>query len=137
MKIVICGSMTAAKEMVEIESKLKSFGHDAVLPYDVHGYATYETQEQMHSEATKNKVEHDLIRDYYNKIADSDAILVVNIERKNIPGYIGGNSFLEMGFAHVLNKKIYLLNEIPDMPYKDELLAMTPIIINNNYSIIK
>ncbi len=137
MKIVICGSMTASKEMVEVESKLNSIGHEVILPYDIRGYASYETQEQMHSEATKNKVEHDLIRDYFKKIENSDAIFVVNVERKNIKGYIGGNSFLEMGFAHVLNKKIYLLNEIPDMPYKDELLAMTPVIINNDYSLVK
>jgi|GEM_PF-5301338 len=29
-----------------------------------------------------------------------------------------------MGFAHVLNKRIYLLNEIPDLSFKDELIAI-------------
>lgn len=32
MKIVICGSMTASKEMVEAEKKLIKAGHVVVLP---------------------------------------------------------------------------------------------------------
>ena len=34
-----------------------------------------------------------------------------------------------MGFAHVLNKKIYLLNNIPEMSYSDEIRAMQPIVL--------
>jgi predicted RNA-binding protein with PUA domain len=49
-----------------------------------------------------------------------------------VVGYIGGNSFLEVGFAHVLNKKIFLFNEIPDCLFKDELIAMQPIILGED-----
>ncbi len=42
-----------------------------------------------------------------------------------------------MAFAHVLGKKIFLLNSIPKMSYSDEIEAMKPIIINNNLEIIK
>jgi hypothetical protein len=42
-----------------------------------------------------------------------------------------------MGFAHVLDQKIYLLNPIPDMPYyRTEIEAMKPIVINGNFSLI-
>jgi predicted RNA-binding protein with PUA domain len=61
-----------------------------------------------------------------------DAILILNLEKNNIKGYIGGNTFLEMGFAHVLNKKIFLLNEIPEMGYKDEIVAMKPVILEGD-----
>jgi len=47
-------------------------------------------------------------RRYYEIIKECDAILVLNLEKNKIKNYIGGNTFLEMGFAHVLNKKIYL-----------------------------
>jgi len=60
-------------------------------------------------------------------------VLVANVERKGVKGYIGGNSFLEMGFAFVLNKPIYLLHEIPDINYKDEIEAMIPIILNGDF----
>jgi len=132
MKIVICGSMTASKEMVEVEKKLQKMGHAVVLPEFTHEYASMETTDRMHTESAKNKVEYDLIRGYFEEIKNCDAILVVNIDRKGIKGYIGGNSFLEMGFAYVLNKKIYLLNPLPEMIYTDEISAMDPIVLNGD-----
>lgn len=55
----------------------------------------------------------------------------------DVVGYIGGNSFLEMGFAHVLNKEIFLLNKIPESLFKDELVAMQPVILGGDLSKIK
>ena len=47
--------------------------------------------------------------------------------------YIGGNTFLELGFAYVLNKKIFLYNPIPDIHFFDtEIKAMKPTIINGD-----
>lgn len=134
MKIIICGSMSASKEMVSFENKLITLGHSVILPEFTHEYAQMDTIDKMHTESAKNKVDYDLIRGYFDKIKEGDAILVLNIERKGIEGYIGGNSFLEMGFAHILNKPIYLLNKIPDMGYKDELQAMNPIVLNGDLS---
>lgn len=128
--------MTAAKEMVAVETKLQALGHEVVLPHFTHEYATMQLEQETHSESVKNKLEHDLIRKYYDLIKDGDAILVLNADKKNIPGYIGGNSFLEMGFAHILQKPTYLLNDIPDMIYTDEIKAMNPIIINGDLSLI-
>ena len=42
-----------------------------------------------------------------------------------------------MAFAHILSKKIFLLNPIPDMIYTDEIKAMQPIIVNNDLNRIK
>ncbi len=41
-----------------------------------------------------------------------------------------------MGFAHVLDRKIFLLNDIPDISYTDEIRAMKPIILNGDISLI-
>lgn len=137
MKIVICGSMTTSKEMVEVEKKLQELGHEAVLPEFTHKYAAMDVIDKMHTESARNKVEHDLIRGYFEEIKNCDAIMVTNIERKGIKGYIGGNAFLEMGFAFVSNKPIYLLHEIPDVGYRDEIEAMKPVVINGNLELIK
>lgn len=134
MKIIICGSMSASKEMADVENKLVTLGHTVVLPEFTHEYAQMDTIDEMHTESAKNKIEYDLIRQYFNKIKEGDAILLVNIERKGIEGYIGGNSFLEMGFAHILNKPIYLLYPIPEMGYRDEIEAMNPILLNGDMS---
>ncbi len=39
---------------------------------------------------------------------------------------------MEMGFAYGLDKKIFLLNPVPDMPYKEEILAMQPTVLNGD-----
>lgn len=37
---------------------------------------------------------------------------------------------MEIGFAHVNDKKIFLLNPIPeDVPYADEIKAMADVVI--------
>jgi len=134
MKIVICGSMKLSKRMIEVRDELVKFGHEIILPRHTKEYAEMNTADHIHNESVKNKVNNDLIRDYYNEIAQNDAILVVNDDLNEVAGYIGGNSFLEMGFAHVLNKKIYLLNNIPECSYKDELVAMQLVILNGDFS---
>lgn len=126
--------MVFAKRMVEIENQLLGIGHEVVLPHFTHEYAERGTDDHIGDESAKNKIEHDLIRAYFEVIKNGDAVLIVNEDRKGIKNYIGGNSFLEMSFGHVLNKSIYLLNPIPEVSYIDEIVAMVPIILNNDLS---
>lgn len=140
MKIVICGSIGATPKMKEIEEKLAKRGHKIELPYMTQKIISGEiTMEEFNNKKDEDGDEffrktapEDLIKRYYNKIKDSDAILIININKKGIKNYIGGNTLMEMGFAYVLDKKIFLLNEIPGMPYADEIKAMQPIIINKD-----
>ena len=129
--------MTASKEMIRIKEELCVIGHEVILPQFTDDYANLDTMDKMHAESAQNKITHDLIRKYFDEIKDSDAVLVLNIERKGIRGYVGGNSFLEMGFAHILNKPIYLFDEVPEVIYRDEIEAMQPIIIYGDLSKIK
>lgn len=134
MKIVICGSMSFAKEMLEAQKVLEAQGHQVIVPRFT---AEHARQRLPKNEDANRKREHDLIRDYYKKILEGDAILVLNYDAQDIPGYIGGNSFLEMGFAHVLNKPIYLLYPIPQMNYVDEMRAMDPVVLDGDLSRLK
>ena len=135
MKIVICGSMKFSKEMLKIKEKLNSLGlNDVVVPRDADKYASNQLAEENSYESIKNKIEEDLIRSHYEEIKNADAVLIVNYDKNGIANYIGCNSFLEAAFAHVLKKKLYLLFEIPNMSYSDELKAMQPIILNNDLS---
>jgi len=137
MKIAISGSMIFSKEMIDIADKLKQNSNEVILPYDSEKYADGILTSETSNESIKNKINNDLIRDYFNKIKNADAVLVVNFYKNGIENYIGGNSFLEIGFAHVLNKKIFLLNNIPVMPYDDEIKAMQPVILNGDLFKIK
>jgi len=129
--------MKVSVRMLEISEELLALGHEVILPRHTKEYAEMKTSDHIHNESVKNKINHDLIRDYYEKIKASDAILVVNCDLNGIENYIGGNSFLEMGFAHVLGKKIFLLNDIPNSSFKDELVAMQPIVLVGDLKLIK
>ena len=137
MKIIICGSITAAKEILDIKSKLEKAGYEVEVPHGVKHKEYWERTELPSAEKADDKIKNDLIRGYYEKIKEYDVVLVVNVDKRGIKNYIGGNTFLEMGFAHVLNKKLYCLNPLPDLPYTSELAAMQPIIINSDLGLIK
>jgi len=130
MKIALWASMTFSKQMIEIRDKLLAIWHEVILPRHTEKYANQERSMETRAESAKNKIEGDLIRGYFNILKNVDAILIVNYEKHNTPNYIGGNSFLEAAFAHILNKKIYFLNPMPEMIYTDELKALQPIILN-------
>ncbi|MBM2820329.1 MAG: hypothetical protein HW405_89 [Candidatus Berkelbacteria bacterium] len=124
--------MKFAKEMLKIKDKLEDLGHRVITPENMHKPVSRGT----HGENAFIKIKHGLIKLHYQKIKKSDAILAANFSNK-IPNYIGGSAFIEMAFAHVLNKKIFLLNPIPQVSYEDEIIAMSPIIINGDLSKIK
>jgi nucleoside 2-deoxyribosyltransferase len=138
MKIVICGSIQFTPEIKKTADALVNMGHQVVIPDGaeriINGEITLEKfmNNVEKGEGPKAKIKHDVIRKYYKKICDNDAILVLNFTKKNIENYIGGNTFLEMGFAYVLNKPIYLFNPIPQISYSDEIITMQPIVINQD-----
>lgn len=137
MKITICASMVFAEKMLEVKKELEKFGHEAFVSEfaDVFVGRTEKEKEEL---TLFHKNEKDAIRKHWEKIKKSDAILVLNYDRKGIKNYIGGNTLMEIGFAHVLNKKIFLINEIPEIEYyKSEIEAVRPIIINNDFSRIR
>ena len=142
MKIAICLSLDFTNQITDIKNQLIQKGHEVIVPMTsgmfLRGEVALEqiTKEKENGSILERMIKQDVIRRYFEKIKEVDAILVLNFEKKGIKGYIGGNVFLEMGFAHVLNKKIFLLNEIPDISYQDEIKAMQPIILNGDLSLI-
>jgi len=132
MRLVICGSMQFGKEMIDLKERLETLGHTVALPGDTERYAT---GEKSH-EGKWEKVEGDVIRTHYNKIVEADAVLVVNFTKNGVDNYIGGNGLIEMAFAHVLAKKIFLLYPVPKMSYADEIASMKPVVLDGDLSLI-
>jgi hypothetical protein len=135
MKITICGSSTFRKEMVDTKKRLLELGHDPIVHNDyeeiVAGNKT-EVLEMIENNHADAKRKYGWIKWYHNSIVNSDAILVLNFDKKGIKNYIGGNTLMEIGFAHVNCKKIFLLNPIPDVSYKDEIEAMADVILEGD-----
>ncbi len=129
--------MHHSKEMMNAKQELEEIGFTTEVPRNTKYYANDTLAPESRHESTENKIKGNVLKRYYNLIKESDGILVGNLEKHGIHDYIGGNTFLEMAFAHILDKPIYLQNPIPEISYKDELIAMQPIIINGDFSKIK
>jgi hypothetical protein len=131
MKITICGSLKFFEKMKGIEKKLVNQGHLIILPVK---FQDTDYDNKKISDGVRNIISNNAITEHYKKILQSDAILVANYDKKGISNYIGGNTFLEMGFAYVNDKKIFVLNPLPTtgLNYLEELLGMQPVILNGD-----
>jgi nucleoside 2-deoxyribosyltransferase len=135
MKITICGSIAFLEEMKTAQEELEKLGHEVLVPESLvqgNDSAFWADMKTRPEEYLKHKNER--MMQHFEKVASSDAVLVVNEEKHNIPNYIGPNTLLEIGVASYLGKKIYILNNVPDQPLKEELQAMHPIILNGQYT---
>ena len=137
MRIGVVGSMQYTEKMIDLRDNLNKLGHDAYITTLSKPFVG-KTDEEKEVIKLHHKNNMEAIREFWNLMQDGDAILVANYEKNGIENYIGGNTLMEIGFAHVLNQKIYLLNPIPEINfYKTEIEAVKPIIINGNLSLIQ
>lgn len=143
MKIAICGSLNFTYEIDKLRNELVELGFEVHIPTSAEKILKGEFLfEEIKSKKENGNfsdlvIKNDAIRNYFRIINYCDAVLVANYDKNGVKNYIGGNAFLEMGFAHVLNKPIYLLNDIPEMIYSDEIKAMQPIILSGDLSKIQ
>lgn len=137
MKITLCGSVKFADKLVKVYHELEKLGHQPVMHDDMFKVADGTAPE---IEEMKNGVEHHEIKRkygyikwWYDSIKNSDAVLICNFDKNEIKNYIGGNVLIEIGFAHVNNKKVFLLNNMPEnLSYIDEIKAMADVALNGD-----
>ena len=149
MIITICSSIDFTPKIIELKNELEKMGHQVNIPHFtqkiIDGEISYEefmAAKEINGDITlRLKDSTDAIKRYFEFIRNSDAILVLNIEKKGIQNYSGGNTLMELGFAYGFGKTIYLYNPIPEkserIHYTDEIIAMKPIVINGNLTEIK
>jgi hypothetical protein len=134
MKIGIIGSMQYTEKMIEARDELIKRGHDAFVTNLATPFIG-KTDEEKETIKIHQKNNLDAIREFWRLMQGADAVLVMNFDKHGVKNYIGGNTLMEIGFAHVLDQKIFLYNPIPEIPYyKSEIEAVKPIIINGDLS---
>jgi hypothetical protein len=118
-KIVICGRMAHKQQLYNLGLELEATkDFDVVIPQGARQPPVPEQSKE------------DEFKYYFKEITDADAIVVLNLDKSGMDGYIGGNTFLEMGFAYVLNKRIILWDTpSSQLPYLDEIQRVNPIIL--------
>ena len=137
MKIYVLGSNSFVKEMVNCKNELCLLGYEGLIHQDyedhVNGKKRAFLDNASADETAEWKRSHDYIKQHYKHILESDAVLIVNLEKKGIKNYIGGNCLMEMGMAYVNNKKIFLLDDIPEISsYLQEIKAMDPVCLHKD-----
>ena len=136
MKITLCGSVKFADKFVEIYKKLEEMGHKPMIHEKMFGIADGTATaiiDGIEKDHGKLKRQEGFIKWWHDCIKGGDAILVINYDKNGIKNYIGGNTLMEIGFAHVNDKKIFLLNPIPKkVPYVDEIEAMVDVVLDGD-----
>ncbi|MFZ2126149.1 MAG: hypothetical protein WAV04_01420 [Candidatus Microsaccharimonas sp.] len=138
LNLAICASASFYKEVIEFSYKLEDLGINVILPKTA---ARMRNEHRENDEAkTDWSVAHVgyhgkalLIREHFEEIAQSDAILVMNYEKHGKTNYIGPNVLMEMAVSFYLGKPIYVLNDQPeDSPLIDEILGLEPIFLKGD-----
>jgi len=135
MKIVICGSMYFAKEMLEVKAQLEEMGHFVFVPSDIDDCVKNPELSMDMKHCLRTNVQ----KECFDKVAESDAILVLNYKRNGVKGYVGGATLMEIGIAQCLDKKILLYPppKIEDLRYSLEIQLAKPRILNGDLDLIK
>jgi nucleoside 2-deoxyribosyltransferase len=127
--------MAFAKEMLDSKNLLEKKGHTVKVPHDTDVHLD---DERLVDDLDRNLVhakERDLMMESFKLVASSDAILVLNYKRKGIEGYIGTSTLMEIGLAHYLGKKIFLLNDVPshdEVRWAHEIRLIDPVILHGD-----
>lgn len=136
--IALCSSMVFYKQLISVKRELTSLGFQVLVPngarvmekdqdFDVKRFVSKYYGKNFAQEKRK------AVKAHFEKINQTDAILVCNYTKHGVEGYIGPNVLMEMGLAFYLNKKIFVLNPIPkDSPFVDELSALVPTVLDGN-----
>jgi len=141
--ITICSSASFYKQVLEAEIVLKRAGFSVSVPLTANtmkrsGDFRVETYKTWFKNPKNYKRKTFFTKHHFNKIMKGEAILVLNYEKNGIRGYIGGAVLCEMAIAFHFKKRIYVLNPIDEScSYKEEILAMNPIILKGDLSKIK
>jgi hypothetical protein len=136
MKIFIVCSKYFYNKVPKIKEILEKRGHKITLPNSFEEPFKEEEIKKISPEE-HSKWKREMMKRTEKDIPKNDAILVLNFEKKGIPNYIGGATFIEIIKAWELNKKIFFMNPLPNCSFTDELKGMNPIIINQDLNLIK
>ena len=141
--ITICSSVNFYRQVLDIQNQLEKAGFTVLVPstakkmketgdFEASNYKTWFNDKDDYHKKTA------LMRGHFAEIEKGDAILVVNNDKNGQNNYIGGNVLMEMTIAFYLNKRIYILNDIPEeSPYVEEIIGINPVVLKGDLKGLK
>jgi nucleoside 2-deoxyribosyltransferase len=132
-EIAVCGSMDFFNEMDSMRAELEALGLKASIPAPEEIKIDYSAA----SDGELARVKKQFIDEHLAKIRRADAILIANIEKRGIHGYIGANTLMEAAFAYALGKGIFVLHPIGEQPCRPEMLGLEPELLSGDLKKLK
>lgn len=102
MKVVICWSMSFSKDFFEAKIFLEKKWHKVVIPDWSEEFLREEKPENK-----KDKIERNAIKNYFEEIKKSDAVLVLNKDKNWIKNYIWWNTLMKFDLHLYFGKKFF------------------------------
>lgn len=136
MRIHIISSKAFYGEFPSKKLALEKLGHEVTLPHtaetpDVEAKA-WDNGPEAHA-----KLVRECFEDSESKIANADAVYLLNLEKHGIKGYVGGATLIELYIAYRDGKKIFLENDAPEGSMYDEIMGFMPTVIHGDLTKIK
>lgn len=141
--ITICCSCSFYEPAVQIAKELKKLGFKAVLPQTARkmakdGNFNDKKYKVWLKDQSQYFLKEKLMKDHFKKIEQSDGVLIINLEKNGVKGYIGGNTLMEMTVAFYLKKSIFILNDSSENKlFQEEILGMFPHFLNGDVNNLK
>ncbi len=142
-KICLCSSAAFFEQGFVIGAQLQKLGFKVVYTYTAlkmrqSGDFRVETYKTWFKDSSTYDKKTFLMKNHFRKVIASDAILVLNYKKNGLPGYIGGNTLMEMAMAYHYKKPIYILNPISEkLSFKEEIYGLGSIFIEGDLTKIK
>lgn len=132
--LTICGSMCKLLEMRESKARLAQVPNWEVSIPEAFGPDKEELiRNGAYRDTAEIKKQFGSIRAHYDEVARATWVLLHNPDKNGVKGYIGPNTFLEAGYAHVLGKPLYALNGYTENTFMlDELDAIGATVLNGD-----
>lgn len=141
--ITICSSASFYEKLSEIEKHLKILGYKVKIPLSARkmqktGNYNLEGKKPWLEDPGLFYKKKDLMDAHFKKVRECDAILVMNLDKKDIKGYIGGNVLMEMTVAYQLKKPVFIWRIVSqDNPFYEEILGIGPQFLNEDLNNLK
>lgn len=135
MKIMICGSMSFANEMIAAQKELTEMGYEVSVPCDTELHVSNPDFIDNLDADRQHLIENNVIKRCFETLAAADSVVFLNFPKNGVEGYLGTSSLMEMGLAYYLGKKIFLLFPHPkpsEARWAHEVASFQPVILNGN-----
>lgn len=132
--------MSFINDIIKTKKELDKLGHKASIPCGTKPHQKDSSFVDNLEDNMEFCIKNNVMKRNFDLVAKNDAVLVLNHKKNGVEGYIGVSVLMEMAVAHHLNKKIFILNNIPHFSnarWAHEVSIMQPMFLKGDFGKIK